>query len=161
MFSKKKFIQQSAVLSLDELLSKLENFCAYRERCPKEVQAKLEALGAAPSDAQQIFDALQTDNFFDEQRFAFAYARGKFRNNNWGKVRIRLELRMRDISPALIEAALDAIEMEDYNALAVKLLERKMAQYAGDTKARDKSAASLIRAGFESGLIFKLLDKIK
>ncbi len=160
MFSKNKFTQHSAELSPDELLSKLEHYCAYRERCPQEVRTKIAALGAAPSVAQQVFEALKADNFFDEQRFAFAYASGKFRNNNWGKVRIRQELRMRDISPEMIEMALEVIEMEAYHALVLKLLEKKLAQYAGDAKAREKSAASLIRSGFESSLVFKKLNKI-
>ncbi len=107
-----------------------------------------------------MFEVLKADRFFDEQRFALAYAGGKFRNNNWGKVRIKQELRMRDIDPQLIEMALDAIDMEAYRALLQKLLEKKLAQHAGDPKAREKAAASLIRSGFESSLVFKNLDKM-
>ena len=148
-------------LTTDELLSRLENFCAYRERCPKEVRAKLVELGANKADAKQIFDVLQTDKFFDEQRFASAYAGGKFRNNNWGKVRIRLELRMRDIKEEVIEEALNSIDLEQYDALLLKLFQKKLAQYTGDAKAGEKTAASLIRSGFEPELVFRNLNKIR
>ncbi len=161
MLSKNNPTYEDAALSAEELLSKLENYCAYRERCPKEVRDKLAALGAEPDVAEQIFEVLKADKFFDEQRFAHAYAGGKFRNNNWGKVRIKQELRMRDIEPRIIELALGSIDMEVYQALLYKLLAKKLAQYAGDTKAREKSAASLIRSGFEPSLVFENLNKIK
>lgn len=161
MLSKNKPTHRDAPLSPDELLSKLENYCVYRERCPKEVQNKLAELGAEPEVAQQIFKVLKADKFFDEQRFAHAFAGGKFRNNNWGKVRIKQELRMRDIKPQMIEIALDAIDMSAYLGLLHKMLEKKLAQYPGDPKGREKSAASLIRSGFEPSLVFKILNEIK
>ncbi|MEZ4891518.1 MAG: RecX family transcriptional regulator [Saprospiraceae bacterium] len=95
--------------------------------------------------------------FLMKNGLPLAYAVENFRVNNWGKVRIRLELKMREIDPDLIEEALDSIEMEDYEATLSKLIERKLSQYANDPKAREKSAASLIRAGFEPALVFKML----
>ena len=63
-------------LTPDEALAKLEHFCAYRERCPKEVRAKLAELGVSGQDAVQIFEVLEGDGFFNEARFAMAYAGG-------------------------------------------------------------------------------------
>jgi regulatory protein len=159
MFPQKKHLQPKRPLTPDEMLAKMENFCAYRERCPKEVQSKLREIGAVGDVAKQIFISLKEDNFFDEQRFAVAYARGKFRNNNWGKVRIRLELRMRDIAPDIVQQALEAIEEEVYEALIQQLLQKKLAQYEGSERPREKAAASLIRAGFEPELVFKELNQ--
>ncbi|MCB0525792.1 MAG: regulatory protein RecX [Saprospiraceae bacterium] len=157
MYSKRKKGLVPQKLTPDQLLIRLQQYCAYRERCPKEIRSKLKDLGADTEIARQIMQVLEGDNFFNEKRFALAYAGGKFRVNNWGKVRIRLELKMREIDPDLIEEALDSIEMEDYEATLSKLIERKLSQYANDPKAREKSAASLIRAGFEPALVFKML----
>ena len=41
-FQRKKPAQP---LTVDEAIGKLENFCAYRERCPKEVRSRLTELG--------------------------------------------------------------------------------------------------------------------
>ena len=101
-------------LTPDEVLIKLEHFCAYRERCPKEVRSKLAELGMKGADAEQIFSVLEEDGYFNEARFALAYAGGKFRINHWGRVRIRLELRMRDIAPTVVREALDAIDEAVY-----------------------------------------------
>ncbi len=144
-------------LSPDEALQKLERFCAYRERCPKEVRSKLAECGLSRADVEQLFEVLQADNFFNEERFALAYAGGKFRSNQWGRVRIRQELKMRSIAPELISQALNSIDETEYETLLQKLLDKKRQQYAGDDNGREKAAASLIRAGFEMELVFRFL----
>ncbi|HRI61124.1 MAG TPA: regulatory protein RecX, partial [Saprospiraceae bacterium] len=144
-------------LTPDEALAKLEHFCAYRERCPKEVRTKLAELGVGGKDAAQIFEVLQEDGFFNEARFAMAYAGGKFRINHWGRIRIRQELKMRDIAPDLIQQALDSIDEAEYLKLLQQLLEKKRSQYKDDDRAREKTAASLIRSGFEPELVFQYL----
>lgn len=144
-------------LSPDEALQKLERFCAYRERCPKEVRSKLAECGLSRADAEQIYEVLREDRFFDEERFALAYAGGKFRSNQWGRVRIRQELKMRNIAPEFIARALDSINETEYETLLRKLLDKKRQQYAGEENAREKAAASLIRAGFEMELVFRYL----
>ena len=135
----------------------MERFCAYRERCPKEVRSKLAEFGLSPADVEQIYQVLQEDKFFNEERFAMAFAGGKFRYNYWGRVRIRQELKMRGISPLLVTQALESIDSEEYETLIQKLLDKKREQYASDDKAREKTAASMIRAGFEMELVFRFL----
>ncbi len=149
--------QKQKPLTPDEALQKMERFCAYRERCPKEVRSKLAECGLAQADAEQIYQVLQDDKFFNEARFAMAFAGGKFRYNYWGRVRIRQELWMRDISPALVSQALESIDEAEYEALIHKLLDKKREQYAKDPNVREKTAASLIRAGFEMELVFRFL----
>lgn len=143
----------------DQALQKMERFCAYRERCPKEVRSKLKEMGLSRADSEQIYQVLQEDNFFNEERFAMAYAGGKFRSNQWGRVRIRQELKMRSIAPEYIAKALESIPEEEYEALVCKLIDKKMQQYTGDDNARDKTIASLSRAGFELDLLFRLFER--
>ena len=147
-------VQNIIPLTPDEALLKMERYCAYSERCPKEVRKKLAEFGLTSADNEQIFAVLGGDNFFNEERFAMAFALGKFRNNYWSRVRIRQELQMRDIAPALIIQALDSIDETEYVRLLQKLLDKKRAQYASAPNPREKAAASLIRAGFEMELVF-------
>ncbi|MCC6280973.1 MAG: RecX family transcriptional regulator [Saprospiraceae bacterium] len=146
-------------LTTDEALAKLEYYCAYQERCPKEVRTKLASLGVPRSAAEQIFEVLQNDGFINEERFAMAFAGGKFRVNHWGRVRIRIELRMRQIDPELIEKAIDSIDEKAYTDLLQQLFEKKRAHYEGKEQARDKTAAALIRAGFEPELVFSVVNR--
>lgn len=153
LFRKKKLENP---LTLDEALPKLEQFCAYQERSPQEVREKIQALGLKGESAEQLYEVLETEGFFNEQRFAEGYARGKFRFNHWGRVRIRQALRQKGISQALTEAALKEIDETEYEAVLRTLWERKTHEFRDDNKGRDKAMASLLRAGFEPGLVFGL-----
>ena len=153
-FQRKKPAQP---LTVDEALPKLENFCAYRERCPKEVRQRLTELGIRGEDADQILHVLQEDGFYNEERFALAFAGGKFRMNHWGRVRIRMELRMRDIQPELVQQALNALDQEEYERILQEQLDKKRQHYAGDPQAREKTASAMIRTGFEPELVFRYL----
>lgn len=145
-------------LTPDEALAKMENFCAYRERCPQEVQLKMKTLGISGEIARQIYQVLESDGYVDELRFARAFAGGKFRLNHWGRVRIRLELQRRGIASKFIELALQEIDEAEYQDLLQKLLAKKQQQYQADSDplGNRKAAASLIRAGFEPDLVFNM-----
>lgn len=153
-FQKKRPAQP---LTADEALVKLESFCAYRERCPKEVRSRLAELGVRGEMADQIFEVLREDGFFNEERFAVAFAGGKFRMNHWGRVRIRMELRMRDIAPDILQHALDSIDEAEYLATLHLLVEKKRAHYADADNPREKTIAALLRSGFEQDLVFKVV----
>jgi regulatory protein len=135
----------------------MEHFCAYQERCSKEVLQKLAELGALPADKAQILQVLAGDGFYDDARFAHAYAGGKFRIKHWGRNRIRVELRMRDLPSNLIESALESIPEADYLKVLEELVDKKKAQYEGDPQIREKIINALMRVGFEFDLIFRYL----
>lgn len=110
---------------MDEALQKLRNFCAYQERCHKEVVQKLGEMGMIDAAVNQIVVSLISDNFLNEERFAFSYARGKFSQKHYGKVRIQRELKLRDIHPKLIQKALDQIDSTDFDDAFEILADKK------------------------------------
>jgi regulatory protein len=159
-FQRKSRPKDAPPLTPDEALAKLEHFCAFRERCPQEVKQKIQELRLDKALGQQLYQLLETEGFFNEKRFAEVFVRSKFRSNHWGRIRIRLELKMRDIDPELIETALaEQLEEEDYLDYLQTALSKKISQLKDDPQARNKAAATLIRAGFEPDLVFKILSK--
>lgn len=147
-------------LSPDETLQKMEAYCAYQERSPQEVQSKLKDLGMRGDEAEQILQVLAGDGFFDEQRFAHAYAGGKFRSNHWGRIRIRLGLRHHQVDAEVIEQAIQSIGEVEYEKTLRMLALKKLKGYGEDEQAKEKTAAALIRAGFEPHLVFALLRNL-
>lgn len=141
-------------LTPDEIFDKAQHFCAYQERSPQELRKKLTDLGADATLAEEIYAALAADNFVSEERFAEAFAGGKFRINHWGRVRIRMGLRQHGISEQVTGAALAGIDEEAYRELMTQLAARKRRELEGDPNARQKLAAYLIRAGFEPELVW-------
>jgi regulatory protein len=144
-------------LTSDEILDKAQHFCAYQERSPQELRKKLADLGADTALAEEIYAVLAADNFINEERFAGAFAGGKFRINRWGRVRIRMGLRQHGISEQVAAAALAGIDTAEYGEVMAQLAGRKRRELEGDPNARQKLAAYLIRAGFEPELVWSYI----
>ncbi len=145
------------VYTLEEATKKLEYFCAYQERCHKEVVQKLQSMNMIPEAIDAIIVHLINHKFLDETRFAKSFVRGKFRIKKWGKNRLERELKQRDISVYNIKQALSEIPDEDYlqalNELAEKQLDR--IKESNTWKARKKLSDYLLYRGWESHLVYK------
>ena len=67
---------------------KMEFYCAYQERCHSDVINKLNKLGVFGDEEDEYICYLIDENYLSETRYSEAYVRGKFNNNNWGRVKI-------------------------------------------------------------------------
>lgn len=155
MFQKKAY-------TVDEATKKAEHFCAYQERCHQEVVKKLKEMGMVPLSIDHIITHLIQENYLNEERFARAFARGKFRVKHWGRSRIVAELKQREISAYNMKAALQEIEpgayMEALHELAVKRLEAL--REPSKQKRRKKLADYLLYRGWEPHLVHEKINEL-
>ena len=149
--------------TVDEATKRMERYCAYQERCHKEVHQKLYEMRMIPVAVDQIIDHLLRHNFLNETRFAQAFARGKFRAKKWGRNRIVNELKLREISKYNIQIALKEIpDSEYYNTFEV-LAEKRMLQLVSEKnlqKKRKKLADYLFYRGWESELVYGKVNEV-
>ena len=140
---------------------KIEHYCAYQERCHLEVTNKLNKLGVFGDELDEYVCYLIDENFLSETRFCEAYVRGKFNNNNWGKVKLSRELKLRNISDWNINNALNQIKSEDYNKKLRKLCE-KLVEISDkpEFELRNKVVKNLSYKGWEIDLIIKTLNQL-
>lgn len=149
-------------VTVNEALRKLEHYCAYQERCHKEVEKKLNDFFLIPEAKAKIISHLIAENYLNETRFAQSFVRGKFNFKNWGKQRIVLELKQRQISAYNIKKGLQQIDeaqyLEKFNAIA----EKKWKSLSEETsaKAKQKFINYLQYRGWESYLIFEKLNEL-
>ncbi|MEA1787228.1 regulatory protein RecX [Arenibacter sp. GZD96] len=146
--------------TLTEAIKKLEGYCAYQDRCHKEVATKLKEMRMIPEAIDQIMTHLIQHNFLSEERFARSYARGKFNIKKWGKLKITRELELREISKFNIQIALREIDDGAYIATLDALARKKLASLSESDpqKKRKKLIDYLMYRGWESHLIY---DKIR
>lgn len=146
--------------TVDEATKLMENFCAYQERCHKEVEQKLYDLHMIPEAREKIMLHLLQHNFLNEERFSKAFARGKFTIKNWGRIRIVNELKFRNISPYNIKSALKEIDGEDYLKTIQKVAEKKLAliREPNAFKKKSKLINYLSAKGYESELIYEVAN---
>lgn len=149
--------------TVKEATLKLMQYCAYRDRSHKEVEEKLREMRMIPAACEQIIVQLMQENFLNEERFARSFVRGKFRIKKWGRIKIKQELKFREISAPLIKIALSEIDEKEYFNTLAELAQKKNAlvKEKDPFKKRQKLANYLLQKGFESALIFEVLDNLK
>lgn len=148
--------------TVNEATKILENYCAYQERCHKEVEQKLYGLNMISIAKEQIILHLLQHNFLNEERFAKAFVRGKFSIKKWGKVKIINELKFKGISAYNINSGLQEINQEDYLKTIQVAAEKKLNLIKEPTKFKKstKLATFLISKGFESELVYKIIKDL-
>lgn len=114
-----------------------------------------------PEAVDHIIHHLIQHNYLNESRFAKTFARGKFRTKKWGKKRIVMELKVRDISKYNIQLALKEISQTDYLATFHELAEKRFEQVKNETnfqKKKRKLVDYLFYRGWEPELVW---DKVR
>lgn len=142
-----------------EAISKAQKYCAYQERSHQEVRDKLYSYGLWKNDVEEILTQLITDGFLNEERFAKAYAGGKFRMKHWGKNKIENELKFKGISKRCIQTGLKEIDDHDYRKTLVQLIKKKTRSLSETNlfKRRDKVSKFVIGKGYEPELVWPLV----
>ena len=149
-------------LTKEQALQKLKHYCAYQERCHSEVKEKLYQLGVWKKEHDEIIASLIEENYLNEERFAVAYAGGHFRIKQWGRIKIKYELKQKQVSEYSIKKALKQIEDEEYGKVLEKLARENYAALKNEQYLvrRKKTADYLITKGYEVDLVNTILKII-
>lgn len=155
MFQKKTY-------TVEEAKKKLEYYCAYQERCHKEVRQKLKGMSMIPEAIDVIIVHLLEHNFLNEERFAKTFVSGKFKFKHWGKRRLILELKKKDISKVNINQALSEINEAEYIEVFNNLAEKRMLIIKESNKLKKKKKLTdyLLYRGWESHLVYKKVNEL-
>lgn len=147
-------------ITKEQALQKLKHYCAYQERCHSEVKEKLYNLGAWKKDHDEIIATLIEENYLNEERFALAFAGGKFRVKQWGRVKIKYELKQKQLSEYCIKKSLKQIDEEEYIKVLNKLAKEKYTSLKSEQYLirKKKTMDYLIAKGFEMDLIRRIVD---
>lgn len=144
------------VYDLEEALEKIAAYCVYQERSQRQVREKLAQYGLQPAAVDQLTVRLIEEGFLSEERFARAYARGKFRIKGWGRHKIRQGLRYHQVGDYLQKKALSEIDSQAYAETLRGLLRKYLPAQSGPQilrKARYRAFQAALRRGYEADLI--------
>lgn len=145
---------------LSKGLIKAAAFCAYQERTQREVRQRLREWGYDGDMAEEIIAELIVQNYLNEERFAKAFAGGKFRVKNWGRRKIETELKQRGLSNYNIQQAMKEIQDDPYHQTLRELLEKKRKQILDSNPLiiKQKLLRYALSKGYESELVWQFLD---
>jgi len=140
-------------------LEQMQSFCAYQERCHKEVRTRLIDYQVYGDDLEDIIAELISEGFLNEERFARSYCRGKIRMKKWGRIKIKRELKFKQISEYCIKKGMTEIDEEEYHETLLQVLEKKnrLLREPDDYKRRQKLTTYAAGRGFEYDVIKNVL----
>jgi len=149
-------------MSSSAVIQKLQHYCAYQERCHSEVKYKCLELGLRGDEVDEAIAELVSENFLNEERFARAFAGGKFRSKQWGRKKILAELKQRQVSSYCIKKGMEEIDDDDYEKTLISVAEKKYASLNGeqDFKRRYKVVQYLLQKGYEPELAQPIVEQI-
>lgn len=149
-------------LTAAEAKVKIASYCAYQERCQKEVRDKLYKYGLSSYEVENLVTFMVLEGFLNEERFARAFTRGKFRLKRWGRIKIKNELKLRQLNDTCIKLGLQEIEEQEYWDTLLFLAEKKWLKIPEkDPYTRKmKLVQFLTYKGFETDLIYSAIEKI-
>lgn len=150
-------------LSLEQALQKARHYCAWQERCHSEAKEKLYGFGLKRQDVEEALSRLIEDNYLNEERFAIQFAGGRFRMKQWGRIKIRYELKQKQVGDYCIKKALASIDGEEYDRTLFRLAEDKWEDLKEEEPfvRRQKIQTSLIQKGYEMDKIQEVLANLK
>lgn len=139
-----------------EIMTKMERFCAFQERCEKDVRRKLTSFHLSESQEDMVVKLLKDNHFLDENRYAEAFVRGKVRVG-WGRQKIVAALRAKDIPSEFIDRHCFAIPAADYEATLRKAIEKWRRTHPDETPNSPKLVRHLLSKGYAMGEVMREL----
>lgn len=148
------------MLDLSQIKKKLADYCVYQDRSHYEVEQKLKELRTLnESERGEILIWLIQNNFLNEERFSKSYARGKFYQKKWGKIKIMQGLKQKKIPTNLIDKGIEEINEDDYKSTLMELTEKKwnIIRESEVYLKKKKIYNYLLQKGYEYNLINEIL----
>jgi regulatory protein len=145
--------------SFDELFHKAASYCSISEHCISDVEEKLVAWKVPEQQRKKLINKLLEEDFINENRYALAFVRDKFRFNKWGKIKIELSLKAKGLNPEIIQMALSAIDEGEYQEMLASILKSKLAtrEYEYEYEKQGKLFRFAQSRGFEISAIDRAL----
>lgn len=153
--------QSEKPVTPEQVLDKMAKYCAYQERCVKEVIEKLKTYQIAEKDRSEILNYLIDSRFVDDERFARAFVRGKINQSGWGLNKIRFHLIQKGIAKEIIDEALGQTDEEVYRQRLIEIIrtKAKTVKSGNSFEKNRKLAAYAMQRGFEAELVWEVLKE--
>lgn len=139
------------------LLNKARKYCAYQERCIYDVKMKLLEWKAAEHTIESIIFKLEEEGYIDEERYAVSFARGKLRNNKWGKAKIFHALMQKHIPELYVQMGLAELDEKEYIDILKSVIASKDLKEENEFKRNNKLVKYAVQKGFQARLAWQVI----
>jgi regulatory protein len=146
--------------SFEAALSRAMALCSRMEYCRDDIRRKSRDWGLTDDECEKILKYLLKENFINEERYARAFTRDKFRYNKWGRLKIAAHLKSKNIDPETIRSALAEIDDDEYLGMLKNLIasHKKTIKAKNEYDLRGKLLRFGASRGFESNLLYEIIN---
>ncbi len=143
-----------------EIKLKMLNYCVYQDRCHYEVEQKMREFLLIPEAKEEILMYLIQEKYLDEERFVRSYIRGKFYIKHWGRNKIKINLKQKQINDKLIGRCWDEIDDGDYQKQIIEYIEKQSdcINESNLFKKKNKIIKFLLSKGYEYDCILDAFE---
>jgi regulatory protein len=143
------------------LLKKAMAHCAGKECCLSDIGQKLASWSADGEETKKILNYLVKEKFIDEERYANAFVKDKFRYNKWGRIKIGAALKQKKIPSVLISGAFEYIDDNAYREALETIISshRRTVKAKNQYELKGKLLRYGLSKGFESNLLYEILNE--
>lgn len=145
-----------------EALNRAMALCSRTEYCISDIRQKLGSWGLESDKAEDVIAILIKENFINEERYAGAFVRDKYRYNKWGRVKIISQLRAKGIPSGIIDSAMLFLDDGEYRQMIKDMLlsHRKSVKAKNQYDLKGKLLRYGLSKGFESSLLYDILNEL-
>lgn len=154
--------KKKKIYTYEEAKVKAWAYCAYQERSQQQVRDRLYEYGLNPEEVESLIAELISENFINEERFAKAYAGGKFRIKKWGRHKIRQGLKQHRLSDYCLRKGMAEIDPDEYYETLQELLRKKKeGLHEKDPYAlKNKLVRYAVGKGYEQDIVWDAIREV-
>jgi regulatory protein len=128
------------------------------------VRNKLYELGATTPEVEELIAELISVKLLNEEAYARAISRGRFRIKHWGRNKIIQHLKLNKISDYCIRKGLTEIDPNEYEQTLRRLTIRKWDELKKERSPNAKKAKVyryMLQKGYEGDLVQDLIKELE
>jgi len=121
---------------------------------------RVEGQANGPALIEAVVAKLKAQRYLNDTSYAESYSRFRKENDKFGRMRVARELKTKGVHADIIDSAVGvAYEQVNEEELAREFLRRRRLTKPADQKQAARVFRTLVRAGFPSRVIFRILKK--
>ncbi len=112
-------------MTKERAVLRLAEECSRAEYCSGDLKRKMDRWGMPEDEQNAVIAYLRKGKYIDDGRFCRFYCNDKLRFNKWGRVKLRLSLKMKNLDKEAVEEGIASIDGELYTEVLLGLLRGK------------------------------------
>ncbi|MDY9917750.1 MAG: regulatory protein RecX [Proteiniphilum sp.] len=142
--------KKGRIITEETAYARMARTCSQKECAPFDITRKLKRMELPEPVIDKIINRLKKEKFLDEKRFIRSYIHDKLHFNKWGKRKIALFLKYKQLPQELIEEAFTELSDISFSLSLQPILEKKWKSVTGksDYEKRGKLIRYALGRGF-------------